>query len=155
MARTVLPHISMKRQTLHSSTAGFSLVEMLMVVAIISMTMLYVFPRAGAVIDRVNVRGARARVVNTFNQGRVVARQNNRTIRFHVASNRVWLATAAGVTWGSVQPLRATYGVTVTFTQDSTGIDPRGFSSGTNTIVLTRNGAADTVVIDGHGRIIR
>ena len=155
MARTVQPHISMKRQTLHSSAAGFSLVEMLIVVSIISMTVLFVLPRAGAVIDHVNVRGARAQVVNTFNQARVVARQTNRTMWFHLGANRVWMANSAGTRWGSVAPLDSLYRVTMTCTQDSTRIDPRGFSSGTNRIILSRGGFADTVLIDGHGRIIR
>jgi prepilin-type N-terminal cleavage/methylation domain-containing protein len=140
--------------------AGFTLVELLIVVLVIGMVTLFAFPRAGAVLDHVQVRGARTAIVNKLNATRIAARSSNRVAVLRLAGNSLWLElNAMSGTSKTVLPggvgLNSSYGVTVSG-PDSVKFDPRGLSqSGTQTYLVSRNGWSDSVTINGYGRITR
>ncbi|MGH7562771.1 MAG: pilus assembly FimT family protein [Gemmatimonadales bacterium] len=141
------------------STAGFSLVEMLIVVAVIGLMMLLAWPRITAIYDRSQVRGARNVVINKFNTARIQARQSGMTTRFQQNGNLVWVERDNGlggwVTVGGVQNMNAVYGVTIPDVNMLT-IDPRGLAQGTPiTIRMGRAGIRDSVVFSGYGGISR
>ena len=143
-----------------SRSAGFTLIEMLMVVVIIGLVTLFAFPRAGAILDHTNVRGARTAIVNKLNAARTMARTSNQVAVLRLTGNALWLElnnmTGTGKTTipGGVA-LDSTYRVTVTG-PDSVRYDPRGmFLSGTQTYVVTKGGFSDSVVVNGYGRITR
>jgi prepilin-type N-terminal cleavage/methylation domain-containing protein len=146
------------------SAAGFSLTEMLTVVVMIGVIMLFALPRAGVVLDRTQVGGARTTVVNQFNTARMAARSSNRTTVFRLANNVIYVERRpfTGTVKdpvGNPQDLSQIYGVQVTG-PDSIVVDARGmvvyFSSGASAqYVVTRAGITDSVVINSSGRVIR
>ncbi len=145
-------------------TAGFSLIEMLIVVSLISAITLFAFPRAGMIRDRSQVGGARTALMNEFNAARVAARSGNRTTVFRLANNvffverRPFTGTVKE-TVGSPVSMQIEHGVTASG-PDSIVIDPRGmvsyYSSGTSATYLVRRGSiVDSVVINSYGRVLR
>jgi prepilin-type N-terminal cleavage/methylation domain-containing protein len=160
MARTMQPPAAMHNPFRRTSSAGFSLVEMLIVCVIIGLVTLFAFPRAGVVLDHTQVRGARTAIVNKLNATRIAARTSNRVAVLRMSGSALWLelnsmtGSSKTVLPGGVG-LHQTYGVDVTG-PDSVKFDPRGLSqSGTQTYVITRNGWSDSVTINGYGRITR
>jgi prepilin-type N-terminal cleavage/methylation domain-containing protein len=161
LAQTVQMHINMQRHTRHSHSAGFSLIELLIVVVIIGLVMLFTFPRAGRILDHTNVHGARTAIVNKLNATRIAARSSNRVALLRLTSNSLWLelrrlnsTTATDTIPGGVG-LNKTYGVTITG-PSSVKFDPHGmWLSGAQTYVVTKNGFSDSVVVNGYGRITR
>jgi prepilin-type N-terminal cleavage/methylation domain-containing protein len=161
MAQTVQVHISMQSHSKPSRSAGFSLIELLIVVVIIGLVMLFTFPRAGKILDHTNVKGARTAIVNKLNAARTMARTSNRVAVLRLTSNSLWLELermngAATDTIPGGVGLNTTYGVTITG-PNSVKFDPRGmWLSGTpETYVVTKNGFSDSVVVNGYGRITR
>lgn len=150
----------MKRHSRRFGTAGFSLVELLIVIVIIGLVMLFTFPRAGKILDHTQVHGARTAIVNKINATRVAARSSNRVAVLRLTSNVLWLelnrmsGTGKDTIPGGVA-LDSTYRVTVTG-PDSLKFDPRGMSlSGTQKYVISKNGFSDSVTVNGYGRITR
>jgi len=154
----------MKNPTEAGAVAGFSLIEMLMVVVLIGVVTLFAYPRAGLVLDRTQAGGARTTLVNQFSTARVAARTSNRTTVFRLADNVVYIERRpfTGTTKqlvGNPPDLHRIYGVQVSG-PDSIVVDPRGmvvlYSSGSSArYVVTRAGITDTVVINSSGRVIR
>jgi len=140
-------------------TAGFTLVEMLIVVVIIGMTTLFAFPRAQRMFEHTNVRGARTTIVNMLNAAKIAARQSNTESSFILTNNHVQVVrTLAGVTETVMQrDLANAYDVAITSGNLTLDFDPRGVvvGGGTRTIVVSKSGFADSVVVDGYGRIRR
>jgi prepilin-type N-terminal cleavage/methylation domain-containing protein len=154
----------MNQPTRARSVTGFSLTEMLIVVVLIGMITLFALPRAGVVLDRTQVGGARTTVVNQFNTARMAARSSNRTTVFRLANNVIYVERRpfTGTVKdpvGNPQDLSQIYGVQVTG-PDSIVVDARGmvvyFSSGASArYVVTRAGITDSVLINSSGRVIR
>ena len=140
-------------------TAGFSLVEMLIVVVIIGMTTLFAFPRAQRMFEHTNVRGARSTIVNLLNAAKIAARQSNTQSSFILTNNFVQVVrTLDGVTETVMQrDLANAYDVAITSGNLTLDFDPRGVvkGGGTSTIVVSKSGFADSVVVDRYGRIRR
>jgi prepilin-type N-terminal cleavage/methylation domain-containing protein len=157
-------------------SAGFSLVEMLVVVVLIGLMSLFAFPKVVKVFDQSQVRGARQAVLNKFNTARINARQSSRHTFLIRNGDFLWIERAPRLvslggstrdTIGTVMNLgdvtgeiSAAWKVSLAgFT--SLSIDPRGLviagSPGSSPwkLVLTRNEAKDSVVISGFGRISR
>jgi prepilin-type N-terminal cleavage/methylation domain-containing protein len=137
------------------STMGFSLIEMLIVVVIIGLTTLFVFPRAGAMLDHTQVRSARTAAVNMLNTAKIAARQNNLPTELTVTGNLLSLVNTSGTLQS--QNMRVHYGVVVGSTGTPVQFDQRGMrmSNTTATIRFSRGGFTDSVVVDGYGRIKR
>ena len=143
-----------------SRTAGFSLVEMLVVISMIGIMALIGWPKMARLLNRSQVKAARSEVVNKFNQTRMQAVQTGQIMRFRVQGDAIWAERFIdGVVVGGVQDLNAKFGVTTSSSPSpiSIAIDPRGvtFTSTTQIIRLGRFGARDSVVIIGYGGIQR
>jgi prepilin-type N-terminal cleavage/methylation domain-containing protein len=147
---------------------GFTLIEMLLVVIILGVIALLGYPRMSAGMTSANVRGARTTLINLLAKARSAATQTNRIALLKIEGDnavvlmrprlRLPLAGNDADTLGSVARLGDTYGVTVTATIDSVRFDPRGLGSGFGTgttFVVSRNGTADTIMVDGLGRVTK
>lgn len=164
MARTVQPNRYMLTQTRRSTSAGFSLIEMLIVIVVIGLMMLFAFPRAGAILDHSAVRGARTAIVNKLTAARTSARTSNRVAVLRLTNHRLFIelnsmTSTAKDTVGGWVALDSTYRVAVTG-PDSVRFDPRGIMRQDGiappyTFVVTRNGWSDSVVVNSYGRITR
>lgn len=145
--------------------SGFTLIEMLMVVAIVSALVLIGYPKVSTAMVKTNVRGARTTLANMFAKARAVAAQTSRSTRLVFAGNRVWVVasprlTGAGTfdTVGAIANLNTVYGVTLTSPVDSVKFDPRGLAAGfgaTTTLKVSKSGHTDSIMVDGLGRVIK
>jgi prepilin-type N-terminal cleavage/methylation domain-containing protein len=148
------------------SRKGFTLVETLIVVVLLSLVATIAFPKMNAAMVRNDLRGARTSVINLVAKARAVAAQSNRLtwVKFegntaHVlARPRRRPPPGDADTVGPVLNFAEAYGVTVA-AMDSIQFDPRGFGSGfgaaPDTIFLTRYGHGSMVMIDGLGRVTK
>lgn len=143
---------------------GFTLIEMLTVVVLISAVVLMSWPLMRSAKYKSELRSARTSVASMYARARSAAVQYNRaTILAFNGPSAVVLATprlqAGGTvdTVGRVNNLGVGYGVTVASTSDSLRVDPRGFggNAGTVTVRLSKGGFTDSVVISGYGRLVQ
>jgi prepilin-type N-terminal cleavage/methylation domain-containing protein len=144
---------------------GFTLIEMLMVIVIISLTMLMALPRFRAAVNRSNMLSARAKVMASFSAARAAAAGSGRVTTLHVAGNQVWVTGAgrfklpigANTIDTIVLPknLNTMYGVTATPSAGTVVVGQNGLgnSGGTTNIVLSHGNLSDTVKISQYGRV--
>ena len=144
---------------------GFTLIEMLMVVVIISLTTLMAVPRFRAAVNRSNMLSARAKVMASFSAARAAAAGSGRVTTMHVSGNSVWVtATPRLKTSGSgmvdtiVLPkhLYTLYGITATPTRRHRRcINQTGLGSNGSDIVLSHGSLGDTIRISQYGRVLK
>jgi prepilin-type N-terminal cleavage/methylation domain-containing protein len=150
-----------------SQSAGFTLVEALLVVVIAGIVMAAGFPLAQRAVVRSNVRGARSHAISLYTLARAAAQETGRTTTLSFTGNvglitaSPRLVAAAGSTVDTIRGTPAnfasTYRVAVTGSSGtSITIDSRGLmtSAGT-TLRFTRDGITDSLVASGFGRIAR
>ena len=165
MARSMQSQAGMRSPTRRFGSAGFSLVEMLIVVVLIGMMSVFGFPKVVRVFDQTQVRGATQAVINKFNAARINARQSSRHTFLIRSGNVLWIERAprmtnpaAGTrdTVGGFMNLREGWRTTASGST-SVEIDPRGLTVGGGPwqLIITRNESRDTVNITGFGRVTR
>jgi prepilin-type N-terminal cleavage/methylation domain-containing protein len=149
--------------------AGFTMVEMLIVVVILGMLVIIGFPRMRAGVINNNVRAARTTLINVIAGARAAASQTNRQTWVKIQGNQVLvmarprLVAAAGSdadSIGPIQSLSQLYGVTVVTgagATDSFAFQPTltTLGVGSTKFTIARSGRTDTVVVDGRGRVLK
>jgi prepilin-type N-terminal cleavage/methylation domain-containing protein len=146
--------------------SGFTLVETLIALVVVSLLMLIVFPKVGRALVRHNLRGARTTVVNAAALARATAQEGTRSswLKFDgtqvlvVARPRLTqLAGSNADTVGTVRDLAEAYGVTIAFTAgaDSIRFSPSGLGglTGGHTITLSHGDYSELITVDGLGRV--
>ncbi len=159
---------SHKREDRVRSRSGFTLIEMLIVVVILGLIVLFGYPKVGAAMAKTDLRSARTTVINLVATARAASVQTNRRTWIKFEGNKAYVLArprqkvGAGTadTVGTVQNLSAQYGVTLATGADPDSIqfDPRGFGANLGlgvTVTLSRNSHAETVTLDGLGRVIK
>jgi prepilin-type N-terminal cleavage/methylation domain-containing protein len=150
--------MSRTRQGFVRSRSGFTLVETLIVVVILGLVAIIGFPKISAALVQNDVRSARTTVINLVATARAASVQTNQSIWIKFEGGKAYVVTAGSAdTIGPVQNLTTQYGVTMSGA-DSIQFDPRGFGaslSGGVSVVLSRYSHADTVTLDGLGRVIK
>ena len=156
----------MRRSFRSSRTAGFSLVEMLIVVVMIGIMSLFGFPKVMRIFDQSSVRSARLAVLNKFNAARIHARQSSRPTFLIRSGALVWIERSPRVTplggstrdtVGGFLHLREVYKVVASGSLDTVPIDPRGLAPGGRAwqLTLTRGVSRDSLIISGFGTVTR
>src|SRR3989454_8112509 len=110
---------------------GFTVIEMIIVVAIIGIIALIGFPKISKTLDKTNVRSARDAVGTLAGTARPAAIQRGCRSVLHLTGNTVWVTTACPTTVDTisgVQDLYALFKVTMSASRDSVQYDPRGLS---------------------------
>jgi prepilin-type N-terminal cleavage/methylation domain-containing protein len=150
-----------------SRRRGFTLVETLVAVVVLSLLCLIGFPKVREGMARNNVRASRTQLVNMLAKARASATVNNRRTWLWISGNqavimaRPRLSAGAGNadTIGVVENLNSRYGTTVSF-NDSIGFDPRGLPTGWGAttkynIKVSKSGHTDSVMVDMRGRVVK
>jgi prepilin-type N-terminal cleavage/methylation domain-containing protein len=141
------------------SNSGFSLVEMLIAIAVAGLLMAMALPKLRDGLAARDVKSARAAVANMYARARINALQTRKstTVNFSTTDTWVTMPLAAGGldTIGSVAQLSTLYGVSVDASVASITVLPTGLSNmgSTATIKVTRAGKSDSVMISGYGRL--
>lgn len=149
-----------------SNRAGFTMIEMTMVVIIVGVIGLIAFPRIRGALDSQNVRSARAASSTFVTTARAAAVQRGCRGTLHMrADGRMWVTVctvtpAAGKTLdtlGTVEPLGERYSVTVAPSRDSVAFDARGMKSGFERVTVTfaHNDILDSLVVNELGKVVR
>jgi prepilin-type N-terminal cleavage/methylation domain-containing protein len=142
---------------------GYTLIETLMALVVVSLLLMIALPRVGNAFARHSLRGARTTVVNTAALARAAAQEGTRTtwIVFEgtrtlvVARPRLqFLAGSTADTVGSVRDLAEEYGVTFA-APDSIRFVPSGLGGlgGAQTITLSHGDYIEAITMDGLGRV--
>lgn len=149
-----------------SPRAGFTIVEMVMVVAIMGVIVMFAFPRIRGALDSQNVRSARAASQTFVATARAAAVQRGCRGTLHLrADGRMWVTVCTvtpGVgktldTLGAVEPLGERYNVSVVSSRDSVAFDARGLKSGFErvTVWFTNNETRDSLIVNEVGKVVR
>ena len=151
-------------------TRGFTLVETMVALVVVSIILLYGFPKIRILLIKNNVRGARSALLTAVQQAKTWAVTDGRTttVRVDPTTGALWITASprrpvlAGSdrdTVGSIRNLTTVYGATVTAAQDTFTFDQRGLltpiGASTQIIAMTKSGYRDSVMINGYGRITK
>jgi prepilin-type N-terminal cleavage/methylation domain-containing protein len=138
---------------------GFTLIETLVVMALLGILAAVAFPRLARSTTSMSVRGSKQRVASYLAVARSAAIQRGRVARFVRTGNTIKVLVDSAntqATFARVIDLGADQGVTVTPTRDTIAFDPRGLAfgfNGTARIVLRKGTYSDSVCVIGMGRI--
>lgn len=151
------------------SRAGFTLLELLVVVVIIGVITMVGFPKVRDAIAKTNVRSARVATGTYVATARQAAMQRGcrGVVHFSAgAAGTVWVTvcprmTTGGTgtidTLGPISKLAKLYNVTMSQTRDSVVFDPRGLSlTGAQSSVTFAgtDGTRDSIVINILGKVV-
>lgn len=147
---------------LRSGRAGFSLIELLIVVVIVGILVSLASPRIRRAWFRNEVISARNAMANMYTTARLTALQTGRTVTL-TRDNNVIVITAAprldgggGVdTVGAVVDLNGKHGVTASGTPTTVTVNPKGLGGAAFTWIVTRAEFADTLEVSAFGRILK
>ena len=150
-------------------TRGFTLVETLVVLVVVSLVLAYGFPKVRTYLVKNSLRGARGELLTAIQQAKTWAVTDGRTTtaRVNPTTGALWITavprrdgTPGSDTVGSVRQLTTVYGAVVTAAQDTFAFDQRGLltpmgSSTGQIIAVSKSGYRDSVMINGYGRITK
>lgn len=141
-----------------SKSSGFSLVEMLIALAVAGLLFAMALPKLRDSLASRDIKSARAAVANMYARARINALQTRKSTTINFSTTDVWVTmpVAGGEdTVGTVAQLSSAYGVTVDPSTASITVLPTGLSNmgAAATIKVTRAGKSDSVVISGYGRL--
>lgn len=143
--------------------AGFTMIEILVVIIMIAVLTTLALPRLTTAAQKANIRSTRIELASMVARARAAAIQRGCVDSLHISTSAAtaWVtacavSTATGRdTVGPVDQLGKRFGVTLSTSRTDYGFDPRGilvgFSGGT--ITITGNGYTDSVVINNVGKV--
>jgi len=143
---------------------GFTLLEIVVVLAIIGVASVMVYPKVGTVLTRQDVRGARSLVSTMHAKARASAVSRGRRTALAIVSGKLVIVSnhpvsGARDTVGTVVNVASRYGVafTVSPARDSLIFDSRGLGTETSatTIYVSKGGYTDSIAVSSLGRIQR
>ena len=133
---------------------GYSLLEQLIVLAVMAILFTLAAPRTLAALDRSAVRNARMQLVTALGAARGSAQSRAERVAVAMDSTAGLLRILAGADTLLVRPLRHEFGVEIASSRDTVtyGASGRGYGAANSTIVLSRGAAAETVYVARLGR---
>lgn len=137
---------------------GFSLVELIVVLAVMGMLLSLALPRLTGALAVRSVKNARAATANLYARARIHAIQTGRPTTLQLGSGRVWI-TAEGAsrtdTVGVPIDLVREFGATLQVSGGPVVVNSNGLvRSGTPlTVTFSRAGKADTFQLLGYGQV--
>ena len=138
---------------------GFSLVEILIVMALMGIVMMMAFPRLGNLNDRMKMRSAKDGISARIAAARAAAIATGRTATFYLAADTMRFTTGTGTAEankGTTINLFKQFGVHVTTSAVSMPFDGRGMTSGAaQKIKFSRGAINDSLCISPIGLINR
>jgi type II secretory pathway pseudopilin PulG len=148
-----------------SRRRGFSLIQLLIVIALMGAIMFRVAPTIADLKRRSALRGARMELVAAFSAAQEAAMQKGKTATLTISGNAITVTALSGLTGNTVTvlgPIRLSdFGATVSPLSpapSALSFDARGLvtpaTTATNSYVVTVSGGADTVCVSGGGLVL-
>jgi prepilin-type N-terminal cleavage/methylation domain-containing protein len=137
--------------------AGFTIIEVVMVITISAILATITIPRAGRFIDGIEVRGAATEAASMFSLARQYAIANSAQTSLDIdPAARTLTIKSAGQNIAT-RDFGAAHGVSIGTNRTSITYSPIGVGYGAAnfTMVLSRGRAADTIVVSRLGRVRR
>jgi prepilin-type N-terminal cleavage/methylation domain-containing protein len=133
---------------------GYTLLEQLVVLAVMTILLTLVIPPTLSALDRSAVRNARRELVSALGSARGTAQSRAERVSVAMDSTTGLLRILAGADTLLVRSLRAELGVGFAASRDTItyGASGRGYGTANSTIVLSRGAAAETVYVARLGR---
>lgn len=134
---------------------GFTLLELIVAVALAGMLMAIAVPRGRDTVDRAAVRAAAADVRATLGRARALAVAGQARVVVEVDTVSGMLRTRRGSEILLRQPVGERHDVRLARTRDSLAYDAHGMGWGASnlSIVVRRGTAAETVFVSRLGRV--
>jgi len=133
---------------------GYTLLEQLVVMAVMTILLTIVAPRTLSALDRSAVRNARRQLISALSTARGSAQSRAERVSVAMDSTAGLLRILAGADTLLVRPLRSELGVAFAASRDTItyGASGRGYGATNSTIVLSRGSVAETVYVARLGR---
>ena len=146
-------------EMMHKNRPAFTLVEILIVIAIISIVLAMSLPKMGNMNDRNQMRSAKDGIASRIATARATAIGTGRTATFYMAGDSMRFTTGTGAAEankGTTINLYKQFGVRVISSAISIPFDGRGMTSFAGTRVkFTRGSLTDSLCISPIGLINR
>lgn len=142
---------------------GFSLIEMLIVIVLISLIVAMGLPRLRSTVEKQNIRSAKALLATLVATARGVAVQRGCAATLNLSVDSAWVTAcgvnppAASVQVGTKKLVGGEFGVTLAPSAATVTYDPRGLATVFQTVSIRITGPnyQDSVVINQVGKVIR
>jgi prepilin-type N-terminal cleavage/methylation domain-containing protein len=133
---------------------GFTLLEQLVVLVVMTILLTLAGARTLSALDRSAVRDARMQLIAALSAARGSAQSRAERVSVAMDSTAGLLRVIAGADTLLVRSLRAELGVAFSASRDTVtyGASGRGYGATNSTIVLRRGAAAETVFVARLGR---
>ncbi|MEX2153175.1 MAG: GspH/FimT family pseudopilin [Gemmatimonadaceae bacterium] len=135
--------------------AGYTIVELVLVLTIVGVLMSIAIPRSQRMLDGITVRSAVGDVQATLSFARTLALAGNAAVAVDVDTASGMLRIRRGPEILLSRNVGSVHGVRLGSTRDSLTYDPRGLGRGAAnlSIVVRRRTAAETVFVSRFGRV--
>ena len=139
--------------------SGFTLVEILIVIAIMSIVLAMALPKMGNMNDRNQMRSAKDGIASRMSTVRAQAISTGRVSTLYLAGDSIRYTTGTGATEtakGTTINLNRQFGVKVISSAVTIAFDGRGMTSGAaQKVIFTRGSLTDSLCISPIGLVNR
>ncbi len=134
---------------------GFTIIETTIVLAVAAVLMAIGLPRAWGFIDRIEVGGAVTEIESMFSLARHVAIARGQQVTLDIDVGARAISIRAGPDLIRTREVGAAHGVMLATNRTSITYSPIGVGYGASnfTLIVSRNRAADTIVVSRLGRV--
>ncbi len=134
---------------------GFSLVELVLALAVAGLLMLIAVPRVSRALDQVEVDAATSRVVGAHQRARMMAIARGQVVTLVIDSAQLAIASRGGRDPLWFQDGPASAGVTLSGATRRFTVSPTGITLGLSnaSLVLSRGASRRTVLVSRLGRV--
>lgn len=137
------------------SRYGFTVIELTVTVAVAAILSAISLPRALNFIDRIEVRGAVTEIESILSLGRHLALARGQQVTVDIDAGSREITVHAGAELIKKREVGKAHGIMLTTNRPSITYSPSGMGYGASnfTMTVSRNGAADTIVVSRLGRV--
>lgn len=134
---------------------GFTIIEVTVVMTVAAALFAIVLPRAWAFVDSIEVRGAVTEIESMFSLARHIAIARGTQVTLDMDAPHRVISIRAGTEPIRAREIGAAHGVALSTNRTSITYSPIGVGYGASnfTMVVSRNRAADTIVVSRLGRV--
>lgn len=140
---------------MRKSERGFTIIELTIVLTIVAALCAITLPRAWQFVDRIEVRGASTEIQSLFSLARHSAIARGRQVTLDIDAGNRTIAVRAGGEVIRKREIGLAHGVAMSTNRASITYSPIGVGYGASnlSIIVSRNRAADTIVVSRLGRV--